>query len=124
MKPLPHQYDVRLSGGPTGYAQVSSHGLPGLRTAPPADYDGPGDAWSPEHLLLAAVQACFLFTLRAVARQSRLEFAALDAKVSGTVNRVDGVIRFTQIVLAPQLTVPAGTDHERVLQVVERTKKS
>jgi len=40
------------------------------------------------------------------------------------VNRVDGVTRFTDIVLAPQLTVPAGTDHERVLQVVERTKKT
>jgi hypothetical protein len=34
------------------------------RSAPPLDYDGPG-AWSPEHLLLAAVETCFLFTLRA-----------------------------------------------------------
>ncbi|HEX6213112.1 MAG TPA: hypothetical protein VF136_20190, partial [Methylomirabilota bacterium] len=65
MKPLPHQYGLRLSGGPTGYARVAGDGLPELRTAPPVDYDGPGDAWSPEHLLLASVQACFLFTLRA-----------------------------------------------------------
>ena len=124
MKPLPHEYKVLLHGGPAGYAQLCTEGSPELRAAPPVAFDGPGDAWSPEHLLLAAVQACFLFTLRAVARQSRVEFAAVDAKVSGTVNRVDGVTRFTEIVLAPQLTVPAGTDHERVLQVVERTKKA
>jgi organic hydroperoxide reductase OsmC/OhrA len=62
MKPLPHRYTVRLAGGPGGHATVTADGLPDLRTAPPLDFDGPGDAWSPEHLLLAAVETCFLFT--------------------------------------------------------------
>jgi organic hydroperoxide reductase OsmC/OhrA len=62
MQPLPHRYEVQLSGGPSGYATVSTDGMPDLRSAPPLDYDGPGDAWSPEHLLLAAVETCFLFT--------------------------------------------------------------
>lgn len=74
MKTLPHRYHVHLTGGPSGYAQLSTPGIPQLRTAPPADYDGAGDAWSPEHLLLASVQTCFLFTLRAIARVSKLEF--------------------------------------------------
>ena len=68
MKPLPHHYDVRLSGGPDGYATSTAEGLPDLRCAAPADFDGPGDAWSPEHMLIGAVQTCFLFTLRSVAR--------------------------------------------------------
>jgi hypothetical protein len=62
MKPLPHRYDVRLAGGPAGYATLSTNGVPDLRSAPPLDYDGPGDAWSSEHLLPAAVETCFLFT--------------------------------------------------------------
>lgn len=123
MKPLPHYYDVRLSGGATGYAQVSATGLPELRTAPPADYDGHGDAWSPEHLLLASVQTCFLFTLRAVARLSKVEFVALDVEVAGTVDRQNGVTRFTEIVLRPKLTVPPGTDRERALRVLEKSEK-
>ena len=102
MKPLPHRYDVRLSGGPTGYATVSTGGVPDLRSAPPLDYDGPGDAWSPEHLLLAAVETCFLFTLRAVAKASRVEFVALDLSSEGTVDRRDGITRFTEIVLRPR----------------------
>jgi organic hydroperoxide reductase OsmC/OhrA len=122
MKPLPHHYDVHLTGGPTGYAQVSGAGLPELRTAPPADYDGPGDAWSPEHLLLASVQTCFLFTLRAVARLSKVEFLSLDVDVGGTVARQDGVARFTEIVLRPKLTVPIGTDRERALRVLEKSE--
>lgn len=69
MKPLPHHYAVHLTGGPAGYAQLSTAGVPELRTALPEDYEGPGDAWSPEH---PSVQACFLFTLRAIAHLSKL----------------------------------------------------
>jgi peroxiredoxin-like protein len=124
MKSLPHHYDVHLTGGPAGYAQVSSEGLPELRTAPPADYDGPGDAWSPEHLLLASVQTCLLFTLRAVARLSKVEFTNLEVDATGTVDRRDGVTRFTEIVLRPKLTVPAGTNRERALRVLEKSEKT
>ena len=78
MKPLPHHYDVHLSGGHSGYGMLSTPGIPDLRAAPPADFDGPGDAWSPEHLLLAAVQTCFLFTLRSIARASHVDFVSLE----------------------------------------------
>jgi organic hydroperoxide reductase OsmC/OhrA len=124
MKPLPHRYDVFLTGGPDGYAQVSSADLPELHMAPPADYGGPGDAWSPEHLLLASVQACFLFTLRAIARLSKVAFVALKVEASGTVDRQEGVTRFTEIVLRPSLTIPAGADRERALHVLEKTEKA
>lgn len=123
MKPLPHLYEVHLTGGPSGYAQLSAGGLPELRTAAPADYDGPGDAWSPEHLLLAAVQSCFLLTLRAIARASKIELKGLELDAVGTVDRQDGVTRFTEIVLRPKLTVAAGTDRDRALRVLEKSEK-
>jgi hypothetical protein len=91
MKPLPHRYDVRL------------------------DFDGPGDAWSPEHLLLAAVDASFLFTLRAVAKVSKVEFMSLEL----SMDRVDGVTCFTEIVLRPCRTLGPGGDRARALWVRE-----
>lgn len=123
MKPLPHRYDVQLAGGPAGYADVSASGLPSLRIAPPPAYDGPGDAWSPEHLLLAAVEACFLLTFRAVARASKREFLALDVTAEGIVDRRDGVTRFTEITIRPTLRVPAGTDHVRAQTLLEKAEK-
>jgi organic hydroperoxide reductase OsmC/OhrA len=123
MKPLPHHYDVHLAGGPSGYAQLSTAGSPELRMAPPVDFDGPGDAWSPEHLLLASVQACYLFTLRAIAGLSKMEYLALDLEASGVVDRRDGVTRFTEIVLRPRLTVSPGTDRQLALLVLERVEK-
>jgi peroxiredoxin-like protein len=123
MKPFPHQYDVHLTGGPAGYAVVSTLGIPDLLTAPPADFDGPGDAWSPEHLLLAAVQTCFLFTLRSIARASRVDFISLDLDAAGTVNRQEGVTRFTEIVLRPRLLIARGADRERALHLLEKSEK-
>lgn len=124
MQPLPHHYDMRLTGGPSGYATVGVDGLPDLRSAPPADFGGPGDAWSPEHLLMAAVETCFLFTLRAVAQASRLEFTTLEVTGTGTLDRADGAIRFTEIVLRPRVRFAPGTDRERALRAVERSEKA
>ena len=121
---MPHDYDVHLTGGPSGYAMLLSPGIPDLRTAPPADFDGPGDAWSPEHLLLAAVQTCFLFTLRSIARASRVDFVSLELDAAGTVNRQEGVTRFTEIVLRPRLVVVPGTDRERALRLLEGARSS
>lgn len=123
MKPLPHVYDVTLTGGPAGYAAVTLTGAPALRAAPPADFDGPGDAWSPEHLLLAAVETCFLFTLRAIAQASKVEFTSLELSGSGTVDKRDGVVRFTEIVLRPRLALGPGADRERALRVLEKSEK-
>jgi peroxiredoxin-like protein len=124
MKALPHVYSARLSGGPDGYAMVAAAGVPELRTAPPADFDGPGDAWSPEQFLMAAVETCFLFTFRAVAQASKLDFTALEVSGEGTVDRKDGATRFTQIVLRPRLTLPAGGNRERAMRVIEKSEKA
>ncbi len=124
MKPLPHLYDVQISGGATGYATLRAEGIPDLRAAAPQDFGGPGDAWSPEHLMLAAVESCFLLTLRSVARASKLEFTSLELAGQGTVDRKEGVTRFTEIVLRPRLKVAAGTDMDQARRVLEKSERA
>lgn len=124
MHPLPHHYRARLTATAQGYAQLTSEGRPPLETASPVEFGGPGDAWSPEHLLLGSVQACFLLTLRAVAAAMRIEVLRVEVEAAGTVDRQDGVMRFTEIVLQPTVTVAAGTDLERVPKLVEKTERN
>lgn len=124
MQELPHHYTASLAGGPTGHVEVQSAGLPDLRMVEPIQYGGPGDAWSPEHALLASVQACFLFTLRGVARLSKIPFTRLELEAEGRVDRQEGATRFVEIVLRPRLAVPAGTDRARALGMLEKAKKA
>jgi peroxiredoxin-like protein len=124
MTPLPHRYDVQLSGGADGYATVAASGVPNLTSAPPTAFDGPGDAWTPEHLLLAAVETCFLFTFRAIARRAGISFDKLDLASEGIVDRQDGRTRFTEIVLRPRLVLAAGTNMTRVKDALEKTERA
>lgn len=120
MKPLPHEYEIDLDGAAAGYATLSAAGLPDLTVAPPAEYDGPGDAWSPEHLLLAAVASCLLFTVRAAARASQVTFLDLAARASGTVAKADGAVRFTTITIHADVTIPAGGDADLMRRLVDK----
>jgi organic hydroperoxide reductase OsmC/OhrA len=123
MKPLPHLYEVGLKDGPGGYATLSAGGPPELRMAPPVEFDGPGDAWSPEQLLVAAVESCFLFTLRAVAAASRLEYTSIHVTGEGLLERKEGVTRITEVVVRPVLSMPAGSDSSTATRVLEKSAK-
>jgi organic hydroperoxide reductase OsmC/OhrA len=122
MHPYPHNYTVQAAATPEGDVAVSSPGLPGLATAPPAEFDGPGDRWSPETLLCAAVADCFVLSFRAVARAGKLQWTSLRCEVRGKLERVDSTTRFTEIVVAAALTVPEGTDRDKAAKAMERAE--
>jgi uncharacterized OsmC-like protein len=81
-------------------------------------------AWSPELLLLAAVEACFLLTFRAIAQASKIELTSLAVEAEGTVDRRDGRMRFTEIVLRPRVMLPAGENPVRVRRALESSSAS
>jgi len=124
MHPLPHRYTTQLTAGTGERGQLTATGRPNLDIASPVEFGGPGDAWSPEHLLLGAVEACFLLTLRAVAKASKVELLGVEADAVGIVDRQDGVTRFTEIVVRPVIRVAAGTAVDRVLKLVEKAERN
>jgi organic hydroperoxide reductase OsmC/OhrA len=123
MQPYPHIYKVTATGAATGIVPVTALNLPTLDTAPPLEFDGPGDQWSPESLLCAAIADCFILTFRAVARASKIEWLQLACEVSGTLERVEGESRFTNFVTRTSLTVPKGTEINRCRQALEKSEK-
>jgi organic hydroperoxide reductase OsmC/OhrA len=122
MHPYPHLYAVQATAMPEGDVPVGAPGLPTLQTAPPAEFDGPGDRWSPETLLCAAVADCFLLSFRAVARASRLDWTDLECRVEGKLDRVEGRSFFTALTVHASLKVPAGTDQERATRLLEKAE--
>ncbi len=122
MHPYPHLYTVEASAQPEGDVPVAAAGLPALTTAPPAEFDGPGDRWSPETLLVAAVADCFLLSFRGVARANKFAWNRLECSVDGTLERVEGKTKFTRMVVRATLLAPAGTDEAKAKQLVERAE--
>jgi peroxiredoxin-like protein len=123
MKPFPHHYEVSAACAPEGEVTLSSAGVEELKSSPPQEFDGPGDRWSPELLLLAALSDCFVLSFRAMAQASRFEWRSLDCRASGTLDRVDGRMRFTSIRLAARLALAAGAREDRAQRLLERAEK-
>jgi organic hydroperoxide reductase OsmC/OhrA len=119
---LPHQYQARASAGPAGVVSLASAGLPVLASAAPADFGGPGDRWSPETLLVAAIADCFILTFRAVAAASKLDWSDLQCDVQGTLAREEGKTRFTLFHVSVRLQVLTGVDEARVRLLLQKAK--
>lgn len=122
MKTFPHEYAVTVVGSPQGDLEVRADRLPVLNSAPPAEFDGPGDRWSPETLLVAAVADCFVLTFRAVARALELPWTSLRCEVSGTLDRLERVPQFTRFRIRAHLGVPAGTSEELARRALEKAE--
>ena len=124
MQAFPHHYTVEASGSGTGDVELKADGLPTLRSVSPIQFDGPGDRWSPETLLVAAVGDCLILTFRAVARASGFAWTSLECDVTGTLDRVERTTRFVAFDVRARLHVPSGTDPDRARQVLEKAERS
>lgn len=123
-KPLPHVYSAAARGAVDGNLTLSLEGAPELLSAGPREFDGPGDQWSPEALLMAAVASCFILTFRAVARASKLEWKQLECNVEGVLERAEGAMQFTRIVTRAKLLTPAGVSEEACVRVLEKSERN
>jgi organic hydroperoxide reductase OsmC/OhrA len=124
MHPFPHHYVVNASVRPDGDVPLAAEGMRVIETAPPKEFDGPGNQWSPEGLLTAAVADCFALNFRAIAKFSKLTWTQLDARTQGTLERIEGKMRFTRFDTQAKLWVPAGTDLERAKLLLEKAEST
>jgi organic hydroperoxide reductase OsmC/OhrA len=122
MKPYPHHYLVDAHAAATGHVDLRAEGLLPIASAPPLEFDGPGDQWSPESLLVAAVVDCFVLTFRAIARASKLEWTDIRCHAEGTLDRIERVTRFTGLRIVAELILPAGGNAEIARRLLEKAE--
>jgi organic hydroperoxide reductase OsmC/OhrA len=124
MQDLPHHYSVAAGAQAEGPVVLSSEGLPDLASAAPQQFGGPGDRWSPETLLVAAVADCFILSFRAIARASKLAWTSLECRVEGTLDRVDRAMQFTAFHVRASLRVAPGVSEEQARRILEKAERS
>ena len=122
MQDYPHRYHAAAFGAAEGTIDTSSPGLVTLPTLAPAEFGGPGDLWSPETMLVAAVANCFILTFRAVARGSRFEWNSADCKVVGVLDRIDRVTHFTEFRIDVTLHLPPGADEAKAAHIAQKSE--
>ena len=124
MQDFPHHYRTTAAARHDSHVEMTSPGLPDLRLAAPAEFGGPGDHWSPETLMAAAVASCFKLSFKAIARAAKFEWVSIRCDVVAVLDRVDKVTQFTEFHQTVVLEVPPGSDEAKALRLLEKAERS
>jgi organic hydroperoxide reductase OsmC/OhrA len=127
-----HHFVCRLvwtgaaAGGTTSYegysreVRVDVAGKAPLPMSAAPAFRGDGSIHNPEDLLVAALSSCHFLSYAALCARSGVEVVAYEDDAAGTMDRVDGVTRFTEVVLRPRVTIARGSDREKALALHAR----
>lgn len=94
-----------------------------LEVATPPEFAGgiPG-IWSPEHLLVAAVNSCLMTTFLAIAENFKLPFESFKSHANGKLEKVEGKFMISEIELAPELIITNEAEKEKAERVLQKSE--
>ena len=119
-----HQYNVNLKWVSDRKGQISSPELEQtIEVATPPQFPkGMESIWSPEHLLTAAVNSCYMTTFLSIAENSKLDFISFDCSATGKLELVDGKLLMTEIALKPILLISKESDKDRAERILQKSE--
>jgi peroxiredoxin-like protein len=120
----PHYYNVNLNWTADRKGKISSPEL--IETievaTPPPFAKGIEGVWSPEHLLTAAVNSCFMTTFLAIAENSKLEFVSFSCSAKGKLEQIEGKFLMTEVELEPLLTLKNESDKDKAERILQKSE--
>lgn len=124
MSQLPHSYRVTAQFSETDGLRVRSGNVPEMAVAPPVQFGGPGDMWSPEDLQMAALSSCLILSFKAIAAASRLAWHTIECDCDGTLAKHDGKVYFTEVRSAVRLHIAAAADKAKAERLVHKADET
>ena len=120
-QPLPHHYSATLRWDGDGAGQVSAGTRPVMAVGPPPEFGGDDRYWSPEHLLLSALNACLMTTFAAMARAQGLGVAGYESTAHADLDRGADGVGFTRFRIEVTVAGAPG-EADRLRAVLTRAK--
>ena len=119
-----HYYQVKVNWEKDRKGLASSTALdsPVEIATPPEFPQGIPGIWSPEHLLVAAVNSCLMTTFLAIAENSKFEFLNFESNAVGKLEKVDGRYIVSEITLSPVVSVKYEKDKEKAIRLLEKSE--
>ncbi len=118
------RYRTRIEwhGGRAG--DLASEGKPVFRVASPPEFKGEAGVWTPEDLLVAAVNACSMTTFAAFWQRLGLPVLSYESEAEGVLEFTEGSYRFTRVTLRPKIVVSEPSALPQVEEALEDAHRS
>jgi organic hydroperoxide reductase OsmC/OhrA len=122
MKPKVFLYHVGVKWGGEKRGVLTVAGKPDLTVASPPEFRGHPGIWSPEDLLVAAVNACTMTTFLSAVVRRGISLVSYECGAEGTLEMADGTFRFTHVSLRPRIVVAGEEDRQRALDAFKEAE--
>jgi organic hydroperoxide reductase OsmC/OhrA len=115
----------RIARSQNGLAErdVPAAGKPAFRVASPPEFRGEKNVWTPEDLLVGAVETCLLMTFASIAQKRDLPIDAYYSESTGQLDFVGGGYRFTRIIVKPTIIVASEEAIEPTMEAIRRAHR-
>lgn len=119
-----HHYEVKVNWEADRKGLMTSPVLnENIEVATPPEFPkGMPGIWSPEHLLVAAVNSCLMTTFLAIAENSKFEFSNFESNADGKLEKVDGKFMISEIELKPVVIIKKEEDREKALRILDKSE--
>ena len=120
-KSFTYRTSTEWTGGKA--AHLTSFGKPSLRVASPPEFRGEPNVWTPEDLIVAAVETCLLMTFTSIAAKRNIDFEAYYSEAVGLLYFTNEHYRFTRIEVKPTIIVREERQIEDALKAIHDAHK-
>ncbi|MDX2003407.1 MAG: OsmC family protein [Chitinophagales bacterium] len=119
-----HYYDVTVEWTSDRKGTMSSPVLfDSIEVATPPQFNkGIEGIWSPEHLLVAAINSCLMTTFLAIAENSKLEFSSFKSEAIGKLEAIEGKYMISEVTLKPEVWVTDGQLVDKALRLLQKAE--
>jgi len=119
-----HYYEVKVNWESDRKGLMSSPVLnSNIEVATPPEFPkGMPGIWSPEHLLVAAVDSCLMTTFLSIAENSKFDFVSFESSATGKLERLDSKYLISEIELSPVLVIHHEDDREKAIRILQKSE--
>jgi len=118
-------YETEVEWQTEKRGQLSGPGLPSFTVSAPLEFKGHAGQWTPEHLLAASVNTCFMLTFLTIVENSKIPVISFCSTARGKLEKVEGAgYRMTEIVIKPRVVIESAQDLVRMTKVLAKTKEN
>jgi peroxiredoxin-like protein len=90
-----------------------------VRVSSPPEFKGETGVWTPEDLLVGALEACLMATFVAFSERAGLGVSYYSSRAEGSLEFVDGGYRLARVIVRPCVEVATEADADRARKIVE-----
>jgi peroxiredoxin-like protein len=118
-------YETEVEWKKEKVGQITGASLPAVPVGAPPEFRGREGNWSPEHLLVASLNTCYMLTFLAIAENSKVPLVSFSSTAKGKLEKVPGSsYQITEILLKPRVVIASADDLERVPRIVAKAKEN